>query len=222
MGHKVHPKSARLLLTHNWDSKWFNQKNLAAYVVQDAQIRRLITKKLGPQAAIDRIVIERKRGTMTITIHTGRPGVIIGRAGTGINELRAVIEKAVKKTGAPTDVKILVSQIKVPELSAAFVAQNIGQQITRRANYRRSVKQSIEKTMQRGAKGIKIAVAGRLGGAEIARSEKFIEGKLPLSRFKADIDYAIYHTPTTFGVIGVKVWIYRGDVVRDTDVEGAA
>lgn len=213
MGHKVHPKSMRLLLTHDWDSKWFEVKNFAAYVVEDARIRSMIGKKLGPQAAIDRIVIERKRGQLTVVLHAGRPGVIIGRAGAGINDLRQYVEKQVLKNSPNAkNVKILVSQIKIPELSAAFVAQNIGQQITRRINYRRAVKQSIEKTMQRGAKGIKVAIAGRLNGAEIARSEKFIEGKLPLSQFKADIDYSLYHTPTTYGVIGVKVWIYKGDM----------
>ncbi len=213
MGHKVHPKSARLLLTHDWDSKWFNQKQFAQKVVEDAKIRSAMNKKLGPQAAVDRIVIERKRDALTITIHTGRPGVIIGRAGTGINELRNFIEKQILKSSeSAKGLKILVSQIKVPELSAAFVAQNIGQQISKRINFRRAVKQALEKTMQRGAKGIKVAVAGRLGGAEIARREKFIEGKLPLSQFKSDIDYAVYHTPTTYGVIGVKVWIYKGDL----------
>lgn len=216
MGHKVHPKSARLLLTHDWDSKWFDTKKLASNVVEDARIRSLITKKLGAQAAIDRIIIERKRDAVTITIHTGRPGVIIGRAGSGINELRAYLEKEVlRKSANVKEMKLLVSQIKVPELSAAFVAQNIGQQLTRRINFRRAVKQALEKTMQRGAKGIKVSVAGRLGGAEIARNEKFIEGKLPLAQFKSDIDYFLYHAPTTYGVIGVKVWIYKGEIDRE-------
>lgn len=219
MGHKVHPKSARLLITKDWDSKWFDSKNFAINVVEDAKIRRMVSKKLGPQSAIDRIVIERKRGSLIITIHAGRPGVIIGRGGTGINELRNFIEKDVlgQKTKAK-EVKILISQIKIPELSAAFVAQNIGQQLTRRINFRRAVKMAIEKTMQRGAKGIKVAVAGRLGGAEIARREKLIEGKLPLSQFKSNIDYSLYHAPTTYGTIGVKVWIYKGDI--DMSEEG--
>lgn len=220
MGQKVHPKSARLQLTRDWDSKWFAAKNFAANLVEDNKIRNTITKKLGPQAGIDRIVIERKHQTVTVNIFTGKPGVIIGRAGTGINELRNILEKLVKKNDATKDIKILVSQVKVPELSAAFVAQNIGQQITRRANFRRSAKQAIERTMQRGAKGIKISLAGRLGGAEIARSEKFMEGKIPLSQFKSNIDYAVYHAPTTFGVIGVKVWIYKGEL--DTSGEGEA
>ena len=220
MGHKVHPKSARMLLTFDWDSKWFDSKNYAANVVEDARIRTMVMKKLGPQAAVDRIVIERKRGMVTITLHAGRPGVIIGRAGTGINDLRNYVEtKVLKNTRASKDVKILVSQVKIPELSASFVAQNIGQQLTRRINFRRAVKQAIEKTMQRGARGIKVGVAGRLGGAEIARSEKFIEGKLPLSQFKANIDYAIYHAPTTYGIIGVKVWIYKGDLTPDEGSE---
>jgi small subunit ribosomal protein S3 len=212
MAHKVHPKSVRLLLTQDWDSRWFDTKNFAANVVEDAKIRTMITKKLGPQAAVDRIVIERKRGMVTINIHAGRPGVIIGRAGTGINDLRQYIERNILGSNPLIkDIKILVSQVKIPELSASFVAQNIGQQLTKRINFRRAVKQAIEKTMQRGAKGVKVTVAGRLGGAEIARREKMIEGKLPLSQFKSDIDYAVYHAPTTYGVIGVKVWIYKGE-----------
>jgi small subunit ribosomal protein S3 len=219
MSHKVHPKSARLLLTRDWDSRWFDAKNFAKNVVEDATLRTKITKKLGPQAAIDRIMIERKRGLVTITIHAGRPGVIIGRAGTGINELRSFVEKLLKKNEKDAkDIKLLVTQVKIPELSASFVAQNIGQQISRRINFRRAVKQAIEKTMQRGAKGIKVSIAGRVGGAEIARSEKFIEGKLPLSQFKSHIDYALYHAPTTYGTIGIKVWIYKGDL--ETAEEG--
>lgn len=212
MGHKVHPKSARLPLTLDWDSKWFDLKNLAKHVVEDARIRSMISKKLGANAAIDRIVIERRRGTLTITIHTGRPGVIIGRAGSGINELRIFVEKNILGSNKAQDVKLLVAQIKQPELSAAFVAQNIGQQLAKRINFRRAAKQAIEKTMLQGAKGIKVVVSGRLGGAEIARSEKFIEGKLPLSQIKANIDYSVHHATTTFGVIGVKVWIYKGDI----------
>jgi small subunit ribosomal protein S3 len=220
MGHKVHPRSARLPLTQDWASKWFTTKNYATNVAEDARVRSMIGKKLGPQGAIDRIVIERKRELLTITIHTGRPGVIIGRAGAGINDLRHYVEKTIlKHSPSAKEVKILVAEIKAPELSAAFVAQNIGQQITKRINFRRAVKQAIEKTMQRGAKGIKVAVAGRLNGAEIARNEKFIEGKLPLSRFKSDIDYALYHCPTTFGIIGVKVWIYKGDLELNGEEE---
>ncbi len=212
MGQKVNPKGIRLLINKDWDSKWFgNGRDFANALVQDAQLRKAVTKKLGVNAAIDRIVIERKHNTVTVTIFTGRPGVIIGRAGSGINDLRAFISKTIFKNDPTIELKLLVSQIKIPELSAAFVAQNIGQQLTRRINFRRAAKQSIEKTMQRGAKGIKVALAGRLGGAEIARSEKFMEGKVPLAQFKANVDYAMYHCPTTFGIIGVKVWIYKGD-----------
>ncbi len=219
MGQKVHPYSARLALTQNWSSKWFTTKNYAANIAEDARIRSLLTKKLGPQAGVDRIIIERKRELLNITIHTGRPGVIIGRAGSGIAALRLYVEKEIlKHSPSAKDVKILINEIKTPELSAAFVAQNVGQQLSKRINFRRAVKQAIEKTIQRGAQGIKISVAGRLNGAEIARTEKFIEGKLPLSRFKANIDYALYHAPTTFGSIGVKVWIYKGDL--EPEVEG--
>lgn len=211
MGQKVNPKGIRLLINHDWDSKWFGAKDFGTTLVQDAKLRRAVTKKLGVNAAIDRIVIERKHNTVTVTISTGRPGVIIGRAGSGINDLRAFVSKTIFKNDPSIELKLLVSQVKIPELSAAFVAQNIGQQLTRRINFRRAVKQSIEKTMQRGAKGIKVCVAGRVGGAEIARTEKFMEGKVPLAQFKANIDYALYHCPTTFGIIGIKVWIYKGD-----------
>jgi small subunit ribosomal protein S3 len=204
-----------MTLTHNWDSNWFDLKNMANNVTEDARFRSMIMKKLGPRAAIDRIVIERRRGTITLTIHTGRPGVIIGRAGSGMNELRKFIETKVATHSKGQDIKILVSQIKQPELSAAFVAQNIGEQLVKRIAFRRAAKQAIEKTMAQHAQGIKVMVSGRLGGAEIARSEKFIEGKLPLSNFKADIDYAVHHAVTTFGVIGVKVWIYKGDIARE-------
>ncbi len=217
MAHKVHPKSARMPLTLDWDSKWFDLKNMAKNVGEDARIRSMLTKKLGTRAAIDKIVIERRRGTVTVTIHTGRPGVIIGRAGSGINDLRLFMEKEIMKNVKGQDIKILVSQIKQPELSAAFVAQNIGEQLIKRIAFRRAAKQAIEKTMAQGAKGIKVIVSGRLGGAEIARSEKFIEGKLPLSNFKANIDYSVHHAVTTFGVIGVKVWIYKGDIVREEE-----
>ena len=215
MAHKVHPKSARLPITLDWDSKWFDLKNLAKNVGDDSRIRTMIVKKLGARAAIDRIVIERRRTTVTITIFTGRPGVIIGRAGTGINELRSFVEKKIFKGAPNQDVKLLVSQIKQPELSAAFVAQNIGEQLVKRIAFRRAAKQAIERTMAQGAKGIKVIISGRLGGAEIARSEKFSEGKLPLSHFNSNVDYAVHHAVTTFGVLGVKVWIYKGDLVRE-------
>lgn len=217
MAHKVHPKSARLQLTRDWDSKWFDLKNMAKNVGEDARIRSMLIKKLGTRAAIDKIVIERRRGTVTVTIHTGRPGVIIGRAGSGINDLRTFMEKDIMRSVKGQDIKILVSQIKQPELSAAFVAQSIGDLLIKRTAFRRAAKQAIEKTMAQGAKGIKVIVSGRLGGAEIARSEKFIEGKLPLSNFKSNIDYYVHHAVTTFGVIGVKVWIYKGDIVREEE-----
>ncbi len=220
MGHKVHPKSARLPLAQNWDSKWFDENHMADYVVEDARIRATITKKLSPQAGIDRVVIERTRQAISVNIFTGRPGVIIGRAGTGINDLRQTIAREVYHRQPVKDVKLLVTQVKIPELSAAFVAQNIGQQITRRINFRRAAKQAIERTIQRGAKGIKVSVAGRLGGAEIARTEKFIEGKIPLSELRSNIGYAVYHAPTSYGVVGIKVWIYLGDLAAREDGDG--
>lgn len=215
MAHKVHPKSARLPLRQNWDSKWFDQKRQPLLVGEDARIRTMIASQLGTRAAIDRIVIERRREDATVTIFTGRPGVIIGRAGTGMNELRHFLETKVLTVSKPNNVKILVSQIKQPELSAAFVAQNIGEQLVKRIAFRRAAKQAIEKTMAAGAKGVKVIVSGRLGGAEIARSEKFAEGKLPLSRFDANVDFAVHHATTTYGVIGVKVWIYKDKIEEE-------
>lgn len=211
MGQKVNPTSMRLTLTHDWSSKWFTTKNFATYLVEDAKLRKMITKQLGPQAGIDRIIIERKSDTLHITISTARPGVVIGRGGAGINSLRTYVENVIlKDSPVRKKTKIEISEIRVPELSAAFVAQNIGIQLSKRINFRRAAKQAIERTMQRDAKGIKISIAGRLNGAEIARTEKFNQGNVPLSQFKADIDYAMYHAPTTFGTIGIKVWIYKG------------
>lgn len=210
MGQKVNPQLARLPITRQWSSKWFAGKRFAEYVVEDAKIRQMITKKLGPQAGIDRILIERTRDTLIITIATARPGVVIGRAGVGIEDLRNYINKDVLKN-SPYQGKsrIIVSEIRVAELSAAFVAQNIGIQITKRINFRRAAKQAVERTMQRGARGIKVTLSGRLNGAEIARTESFSDGNIPLSQLKSNIDYAVYHAPTTYGIIGIKVWIHK-------------
>lgn len=208
MGHKVNPKSYRLPLRHNWDSHWFSS-NKATYRKQlneDIKIRDLINTTAGPQAAISQIVIERSAGKTKIIISTGRPGVLIGRSGQGVEKLTAEVRKL---TGERADVEI--QEIKKPDLSACLVAQNIGQQISRRVAYRKAVKMAMQKVTQAGAKGVKINVAGRLNGAEIARSEKFSEGSIPLSTLRANIDFAVYHAHTTYGTVGIKVWLYKSN-----------
>ncbi len=206
MGHKINPKSYRLPINQDWDSRWFapNKEQYRNQLITDIKIRELIEKNTGPQAAINRIAIERTAEKTKVIISTGRPGVLIGRSGQGIEKLSTQIKNLV---GGKVDVDVV--EIRKPELSAYLVAQNIGQQISRRVAYRRAVKMAIQKVMQAGALGVKVSVAGRLNGAEIARSEKFNEGSIPLSTLKANIDFAVYHSQTTYGTIGVKVWVYK-------------
>ena len=206
MGHKINPKSYRLPINHDWDSRWFaaSGKQYSSQLLVDYKIRELIEKSAGLQAAISNIFIDRTAEKTKVTIQTGRPGVLIGRSGQGIEKLTGQIKKVVD---GKVDVEVV--EIRRPDLSALLVAQNVGQQITRRVAYRRAVKMAMQKVMQAGALGVKINVAGRLNGAEIARSEKFTEGSLPLSTLRSNIDFAIHHAMTTYGTIGVKVWIYK-------------
>lgn len=219
MGHKVSPLSFRLPIYHNWTSKWYTDRNFSNNLIEDINIRRLISKKLGSISAVEKIEIERNREIVNVKIFSARPGVIIGRSGQGINDLKSFLEKGLVKIPAlrknvknsRQKIKLEIIEVKVPELSASLVAANIASQISRRIAYRRASKQAIEKTITKGAKGIKVSVGGRLGGAEIARTEKFGEGTVPLGSLRADIDYALVHAKTTYGVIGVKVWIYKGE-----------
>lgn len=211
MGQKVNPISFRLPIMKNWNSRWYADRDYAKYLIEDFRLRTAIEKKLGVNSAVDRIDIERNRDTITIRIYTARPGVIIGRSGQGINDLKDHLTNSLYKGQPSGKIKLEIIEIKVPELSASLVAQNVGSQLSRRISFRRAVKQAVEKTMGKGAKGVKICVSGRLGGAEIARTEKFGAGSVPLGNLRADIDYHIFHARTTFGVIGVKVWIYRGE-----------
>ena len=205
MGQKVNPKSYRLLLNRDWDSRWFaaHPKTYEKQLWEDIRIRELVDKITGPQAAVAKVMIERTLDKTKIILVSGRPGVIIGRSGQGIEKITEMVKKII-----PGKVNVEVIEVRKPELSAALVAQNIGQQISRRIAYRRAVKMAIQKVMQAGALGIKVSTAGRLNGAEIARSEKFTEGSLPLSVLKSQIDFAVYHARTTYGTIGIKVWIY--------------
>jgi small subunit ribosomal protein S3 len=209
MGQKVNPLSMRLQVNKDWRSKWFvGKKDYATYLKQDLAARKLIVTKLGSRAAISKVDIERSPNLVTVTIQTAKAGVVIGRGGIGAQELKDAIEKIY---GVP--VRVNIEEIKRPELQAKLVAENIAHQLERRISYRRAVKQSAGATMRAGAKGVRIEVAGRLGGMEMSRREKEVQGSVPLHTLRADIDYASARAlyPGA-GIIGVKVWIYKGEV----------
>lgn len=207
MGQKVNPISMRLQVNKDWRSKWFvGKREYAKYLADDLQVRRMIQNKLGSRAAINKVDIERSPNLVTVTISTAKAGVVIGRGGSGAQELKATIEKIY---GIQTRVNI--EEIKKPELYAKLVAENIAHQLERRMNFRRAIKSSAANTMRAGAKGIRIEVAGRLNGAEMSRREKEVAGSVPLHTLRADIDYAQIPARTTAGIIGVKVWIYKGE-----------
>lgn len=207
MGQKVNPISFRLQVHKNWDSRWFaSKKDFSKWLAEDIKIRELIEDKFSSRPTINRIEIERSANLITITIHTAKAGVVIGRGGSGVAELKNNIEKI-----ASLPIRINIEEVKRPELAAKLVAENIAHQLERRINFRRATKSSAQNTMNAGAKGIRIEVAGRLNGADMSRREKVIEGSVPLHTLRADIDYhnARAHTPD--GIIGVKVWIYKGE-----------
>jgi small subunit ribosomal protein S3 len=207
MGQKVNPISMRLQVNKDWRSKWFaNKREYAKYLSQDLAVRRLVQDKLGSRAAINKLDIERSPNLVTVTINTAKAGVVIGRGGTGAQELKDAIEKIY---GVQSRVNI--EEIKKPELHAKLVAENIAHQLSRRISFRRAVKSSSAATMRAGAKGIRIEVAGRLNGSEMSRREKEIAGSVPLHTIRADIDYAYVPAQTVAGIVGVKVWIYKGE-----------
>jgi len=209
MGQKVNPISFRLQVHKNWSSRWFaGKRDFAKWLNEDIKIRDLIEKKFASRPTIAKIEIERSANLITLTIHTAKAGVVIGRGGAGIADLKKEIEKL-----ASLPVRINVEEVRRPELNAKLVAENIARQLERRANFRRAVKMSALNTMNAGAKGIRIEVAGRLNGAEMSRREKTIEGSVPLHTLRADIDYhgARAQGPNGTGIIGVKVWIYKGE-----------
>ncbi len=208
MGQKVNPISMRLQLNKDWRSKWFaNKREYAAFLTQDLKVRRLIQDKLGSRAAINKVDIERSPNLVTVTITTAKAGVVIGRGGTGAQELKAAIEKIY---GFPSRVNI--EEIKKPELYAKLVAENIAHQLERRIAFRRAAKMAAQNAMRSGAQGIRIEIAGRLGGAEMSRREKTVEGSVPLHTIRANIDYhAARAQYPGAGIIGVKVWIYKGE-----------
>jgi small subunit ribosomal protein S3 len=209
MGQKVNPISMRLQVNKDWRSKWFaSKKEYAGYLTQDLEVRRHVQKKLGSRAAIHKIDIERSPNLVTITIITAKAGVVIGRGGTGAQELKTAIERIYK-----VPVRVNIEEIKKGELYAKLVAENIAHQLERRIAFRRAIKSASAATMRAGAKGIRIEVAGRLNGAEMSRREKSVEGSVPLHTLRADIDYAQVNARTQAGIIGIKVWIYKGEVV---------
>lgn len=208
MGQKVNPISFRLQVHKNWDSRWFvaGKREYAKWLAEDIHIREMIEKKFASRPTINRIEIERSANLITITIHTAKAGVVIGRGGAGVTELKANIEKI-----ASLPVRINIEEVKRPELAAKLVAENIARQLERRINFRRAIKMTAQNTMAAGAKGIRIQVAGRLNNAEMARREKVIEGSVPLHTIRADIDFHSARAQTPAGIIGVKVWIYKGE-----------
>ena len=206
MGQKSHPKGLRLEVNKNWTSNWFPKKNgYAADLAQDIKLRKYLKKRL-QDASVSSIEIERTSQAITVSIHTARPGIVIGRGGEEVSRLK----KEVSKLCNTDDIHLNINEVKRPELNAELVGQNIAQQLIKKMPYRRVLNKTMQSTMRMGAEGIRINVAGRLGGVEIARSERFMEGRVPLHTLRADIDYALVEAPTTYGVICIKVWICNG------------
>ena len=207
MGHKVHPTGIRLGISKDWNSKWYaNKREYAQYLTADLKVREMLHKKLA-QAGVSKIQIERPAKSARITIHTERPGVVIGKKGEDIEKLRKDVTAMM---GVPAHIN--VAEVRKPEIDAQLVAESIAQQLERRIMFRRAMKRSVGNAMRLGALGIKVNVAGRLNGAEIARSEWYREGRVPLHTLRADIDYGFAEAKTTYGIIGIKVWIYKGEV----------
>ncbi len=210
MGQKVNPVGIRLGITRDWTSKWYaNKRTFPIYILQDWQVREFLKKKLA-EASVSRIHIERAARKANITIHTARPGVVIGKKGEDIERLRQEVAKLMKM--GFNDVRLNIAEIRKPELDAQLVAEGIAQQVERRVMFRRAMKRAVMNTMRSGALGVKVRLSGRLNGSEIARTEWTREGRIPLHTFRADIDYGTAEARTTYGVIGVKVWIFKGEV----------
>ncbi|GBG55991.1 30S ribosomal protein S3 [Sporomusaceae bacterium FL31] len=209
MGQKVNPHGLRLGVIKTWDAKWYADKDYAKNLHEDIKIRKFLKAKLYT-AGISKIETERAANRLKITIHTAKPGMVIGRGGSGIEQIKAGLRKMTEK-----NVDVNIAEVKQADLDATLVAENIASQLERRIAFRRAMKQSVSRTMRMGAKGIKVMVGGRLGGAEIARSEGYREGSIPLHTLRADIDYGTAEAHTTYGRIGVKVWIYKGEVLPE-------
>lgn len=217
MGQKVNPKGLRVGVIRDWEGRWFADKNYSELLHEDLKVRKYIKEKLY-QAGVPKVEIERAANRVKVSIHAAKPGIVIGRGGTEVEALRKELEKM---TGKQISVNIV--EVKKPELDAQLVAESVAQQLERRVSFRRAMKQTVQRTMRQGGQGIKISCSGRLAGAEIARTEWYSEGKVPLHTLRADIDYGFAEANTTYGKIGVKVWIYKGEVLpakKVAQVEG--
>ncbi|AEI46011.1 30S ribosomal protein S3 [Paenibacillus mucilaginosus] len=217
MGQKVNPVGLRIGIIRDWESKWYAGKDFGDLLMEDVKIREYLKQKL-KESAVSRIEIERAANRVNVTIHTAKPGMVIGKGGSEVEVIRGYLSKLTNGK----KVHINISEVKNPELDAILVAESIAQQLERRVSFRRALKQSIQRTIRSGAKGIKTSVSGRLGGAEIARTEGYSEGTVPLHTLRADIDYGTAEAHTTYGRIGVKVWIYRGEVLPTAKKKAAA
>ena len=216
MGRKVHPVGFRLGISSDWESKWFSEKQYTELLHEDIAIRNLVEKEL-QRAGVARIELERSANKVDVTLHTAKPGIVIGKQGANVERIRTLIEKKVGKK-----VNLRIEEIKVPETNARLIAESIAEQIQRRVAYRRAMKHAIQQAMRRGAKGVKIKMSGRLGGAEMSRTVTEMEGRVPLHTIRADIEFSTVHAHTTYGRIGVKVWVYKGDVMPHRDEVTAA
>ena len=218
MGQKVNPNGFRIGVNKDWNSQWYaDKKSFAQYLLEDSKIRETINKKYG-QCGISKVVIERTNKRLTVNIYASRPGMLIGVKGAEIEAIKKLVAKQVSQK----DITINIKEVKRPDIDATLVAQSIASQLEKRVAFKRACKMAVQKTMKEGAKGIKVMVSGRLNGAEIARSEHFYEGSLPLQTLRADIDYGVATAATTFGAIGVKVWIYNGDIIAKKSVKEVA
>jgi len=210
LGQKVHPVGFRLGVTKDWQAKWYADKHYTEFLQEDLKIRKLIESR-SKEADISRVEIERASNQVTVTVYTARPGIVIGRGGQRVDEMRLLLERLTGKR-----IRLNIEEVRQPELDAFLVARNISHQVERRVSYRRAMKQAISRAMESGAKGIKVNLSGRLGGSEYARKETLHQGRVPLHTLRADIDYAQGEAHTTLGRVGVKVWIYKGDIIPES------
>jgi small subunit ribosomal protein S3 len=211
MGQKVNPIGLRLGINKTWDSRWFSSKDYAGKLHEDIKIRRFVKKALA-QAGVSKVVIERPSKKCYVSIHTARPGVVIGKKGADIDKIKKDVQALTKD-----EVSINIIEIRKPELDSTLIAESIAQQLERRVAFRRAMKRAVQSALRMGAEGIRINVSGRLGGAEIARMEWYREGRVPLHTLRADVDYGIATALTTYGIIGVKVWVFKGEILKDSE-----
>jgi small subunit ribosomal protein S3 len=216
MGRKVHPYGFRVGVYKDWQSKWFAERGYAELVAEDLKLRGVILKAL-PDAGVSQILVDRNANQITMTVKTAKPGIVIGRGGQNAEMLRTLLQNSTSKR-----IRLNIEEIRVPELDAFLVARSVADQLERRVAFRRAMKQGVQRTMQRGALGCRVKIGGRLGGSEMSRSEQEMQGRVPLHTLRADIDYGQAEARTSFGVIGVKCWIYKGDVSKESNPLGMA